>query len=218
MKPIIGLEKEKRKPQKLNIRRAPPSGKANTEVQTDNKDEKNWSMGKIEGYTGTKFEGFPVSQSLKSQNIILDEKHITFTCAEEKACHKMILCEDLSFGKERVPIPCILDSDVMGKCACSVCVDNPNNHSETLTPWLEFSYVTKRTVDASLGLDTEVSIFLQPSLVFYLTKMIKYDFYQCRLHAQGVAAKNTNVCPLNVNMYTSLTVKTLMQRMYMGNP
>ncbi|KAI5076200.1 hypothetical protein GOP47_0008265 [Adiantum capillus-veneris] len=97
---------------------------------------------------------------LTNKDILLDESHVVLTVSpgvKERIHDKMVLCEDLSFGKERVPIPCVVDRDVLGPCNCPACVENQNNQPEALMPWLNFSYVTKRTLDPSLGLDTESS-------------------------------------------------------------
>ncbi|KAH7446443.1 hypothetical protein KP509_01G055800 [Ceratopteris richardii] len=79
--------------------------------------------------------------------------------ANRKGClnDKLVLCEDISFGKERVPIPCVVDADALGPCSCPICFGTTNNDPETLKPWLHFTYVVQRTLDPSLGLDTESS-------------------------------------------------------------
>eukprot|EP00250_Pteridium_aquilinum_P014879 c22256_g1_i1 orf=87-4457(-) len=97
---------------------------------------------------------------LKSKDIILDESHVVLTAipgVRENINNTTVLCEDLSFGKERIPIPCVVDRDAMGPCSCPMCIDNQSSHTDALMPWLHFSYVTKRTLDPSLGLDTESS-------------------------------------------------------------
>lgn len=96
----------------------------------------------------------------QSGDIALDESHVVFTASShigDSGSTKTVLCEDLSFGKEMVPIPCVIDIDVMGACSCPLCVDNPMNHLEPVSPWVNFTYVTKRLLDPSLGLDTENS-------------------------------------------------------------
>ncbi|KAJ0981802.1 hypothetical protein J5N97_010057 [Dioscorea zingiberensis] len=76
---------------------------------------------------------------------ILDSKHFTL-----KPIQKIkVLCEDLSFGKEPVPVRCVIDGDLK------------KFHNEELgldMPWQDFAYVTKRVVDPSLGLYTENSL------------------------------------------------------------
>lgn len=59
-----------------------------------------------------------------------------------------ILCEDLSFGKEPVPVRCVIDEGL----------ENFHNEEPGLDmPWEGFAYVTKRVIDSSLGLDIENS-------------------------------------------------------------
>ncbi|MCO5564344.1 hypothetical protein L7F22_018004 [Adiantum nelumboides] len=105
----------------------------------------------------------PLSENhclLTNKDIALDESHVVLTVSPDvKECinNKVVLCEDISSGKERVPIPCVVDRDVLGPCSCSMCLDNQNSQPEAHMPWLHFSYVIKRTLDPSLGLDTESS-------------------------------------------------------------
>lgn len=72
----------------------------------------------------------------------------------------MVIHEDLSNGQEPVPIPCVIDEDLLRPCTCANCCENGINAAlEVAEPWKTFSYINKRLLDPSLGLDTEV-IFL----------------------------------------------------------
>ncbi|XP_002986381.2 histone-lysine N-methyltransferase SUVR5 [Selaginella moellendorffii] len=68
----------------------------------------------------------------------------------------VVLCEDISFGKERVPVPCVEDEET-DPCNCLQCREGKSYHVDSLKPWETFSYVTDRLLDPSLGLDTKDS-------------------------------------------------------------
>ncbi|XVE87235.1 hypothetical protein DITRI_Ditri18aG0100300 [Diplodiscus trichospermus] len=65
-----------------------------------------------------------------------------------------LLCKDISFGKESVPVACVVDeglSDflyIFGDCSKDLI-------ARTSMPWESFTYVTKSLLDRSLDLDAE---------------------------------------------------------------
>ncbi|XP_048334681.2 histone-lysine N-methyltransferase SUVR5 isoform X3 [Ziziphus jujuba] len=70
-----------------------------------------------------------------------------------------VLCDDISFGQELVPVACVADDDLVDSdphLAASCEVQN-SRHSK---PWESFTYVTKPLLDQSLALDTEQSLQL----------------------------------------------------------
>eukprot|EP01018_Ginkgo_biloba_P021603 Gb_27710 [translate_table: standard] len=69
----------------------------------------------------------------------------------------IVLLEDLSFGQEAVAIPCVMDEDAMTPCYCPLCKDGKCQHVDSYRPWENFSYITERLLDPSLGLDTKSS-------------------------------------------------------------
>lgn len=70
----------------------------------------------------------------------------------------IVMCEDLSNGQEPVPVPCVVDEDILRPCTCSSCRESPGNSAlDSTEPWKAFSYINKRLLDPSLGLDTEVT-------------------------------------------------------------
>lgn len=70
----------------------------------------------------------------------------------------IVMHEDLSNGQEPVPIPCVIDEDVLRPCSCASCRENVANTSlDIAEPWKCFNYINKRLLDPSLGLDTEVT-------------------------------------------------------------
>lgn len=70
----------------------------------------------------------------------------------------IVMCEDLSNGQEPVPVPCVVDEDILRPCTCSSCRESPGSSAlDSTEPWKAFSYINKRLLDPSLGLDTEVT-------------------------------------------------------------
>lgn len=70
----------------------------------------------------------------------------------------IVMYEDLSNGQEPVPIPCVVDEDVLRPCSCASCRENGGTSSiDIAEPWKCFIYINKRLLDPSLGLDTEVT-------------------------------------------------------------
>ncbi|KAJ6847897.1 histone-lysine N-methyltransferase SUVR5 [Iris pallida] len=66
-----------------------------------------------------------------------------------------ILCEDVSFGKEPVPVACVIDNDL--KDSLDIRFDEASYGQATTMPWQSFTYVTKRLIEPSLGLDSKNS-------------------------------------------------------------
>ncbi|XVE82696.1 hypothetical protein DITRI_Ditri16bG0026600 [Diplodiscus trichospermus] len=65
-----------------------------------------------------------------------------------------VLCDDLSFGKESVPVACVVDEGLSDSVYVS---DDSSNEQKARCsmPWENFSYVTKSLLDQSLDLDAE---------------------------------------------------------------
>ncbi|KAK7263044.1 hypothetical protein RJT34_30628 [Clitoria ternatea] len=62
-----------------------------------------------------------------------------------------ILCDDISSGKESIPVICVVDQQIANS------LSNESNEEDTnlYRPWESFTYVTKPMLDQSLGLDSE---------------------------------------------------------------
>ncbi|XP_043713692.1 histone-lysine N-methyltransferase SUVR5-like isoform X2 [Telopea speciosissima] len=83
---------------------------------------------------------------------IIDSQHI-----KAKPMRKVIvLCEDVSFGRESVPVACVVDEDLMGLVNI-VEEGSARKNAGCQMPWESFTYVTDRFLDPSLGLDMESS-------------------------------------------------------------
>ncbi|XP_072964774.1 histone-lysine N-methyltransferase SUVR5 isoform X1 [Typha angustifolia] len=84
---------------------------------------------------------------------VLDSKH--FNWKPKRAA--VLLCEDISFGRERIPIPCLVDDDI--KDALHIHFDEvfPSQGQAISMPWQGFTYVTERLMVPSLSLDTKNS-------------------------------------------------------------
>ncbi|KAI4327534.1 hypothetical protein L6164_019983 [Bauhinia variegata] len=66
----------------------------------------------------------------------------------------VVLCDDISFGKESVPVICVVDQELLDSLHAQA--DGSNAGSVNLPmPWESFSYVTKPILDQSNGLDSE---------------------------------------------------------------
>lgn len=59
-----------------------------------------------------------------------------------------VLCNDVSFGKEPVPISCVVDEDLL------------NSEKQYERPWESFTYVTKSMLNPSMDLAKEVSLLV----------------------------------------------------------
>ncbi|KAF8377466.1 hypothetical protein HHK36_030844 [Tetracentron sinense] len=68
-----------------------------------------------------------------------------------------VLCEDISLGQESVPVACAVDEDLMGSLHILADEGSDLQNTRRSMPWEGFTYVTKRLLDPSLGLDTESS-------------------------------------------------------------
>ncbi|KAF9620203.1 hypothetical protein IFM89_010938 [Coptis chinensis] len=84
---------------------------------------------------------------------IIEPRHIQSELAQKA----IVLCEDLSFGRESVSVKCVVDDDLVSSLRSNLDEDSSRKINVCLMPWDGFSYVTERVLDASLGCDTESS-------------------------------------------------------------
>ncbi|GBG76491.1 hypothetical protein CBR_g22240 [Chara braunii] len=106
-------------------------------------------------------EGGDVAQETKPQ------------AARKEIVRRRVLCPDMSFGQETLPIPCIVDETDDDEDADLSCILRENNcHANgngagaqngpqaptsadlDTRPWESFTYATKRKLDPTLGVDT----------------------------------------------------------------
>lgn len=86
------------------------------------------------------------------------ESHLVLTSTEfvrsyqEKA---FVICEDLSFGKEAMPVPCVIDEDLIDPAIYALYKEGKDLKLDTYMQ--NFTYITERLLDPSLGLDTKSS-------------------------------------------------------------
>ncbi|XVF59547.1 hypothetical protein PTKIN_Ptkin07bG0284900 [Pterospermum kingtungense] len=105
------------------------------------------------------FGGYLSADSLDNvdEELELDECHYVIDSQHfkqwpmQKAC---VLCDDLSFGKESVPIACVVDEGLSDSLYISG-EDSDNQNARSSMPWENFTYVTKSLLDQSLDLDAE---------------------------------------------------------------
>ncbi|KAJ7944359.1 Histone-lysine N-methyltransferase SUVR5 [Quillaja saponaria] len=108
---------------------------------------------------------FPSGSTRKSGNLLdpiddeweVDECHYiidSYHLRPGSIQKAIVLCSDISFGQELIPVVCVADEDLL---------NSPNIHAggsdrqdtEFSMPWESFTYVTKPILDQSLSLDTE---------------------------------------------------------------
>lgn len=81
------------------------------------------------------------------------ESHLVLNASDIKSGHQrkiVVLLEDLSFGREKVTVPCVMDEDLIG-------IEGKDQHLDSSRPWETFSYITERLLDSSLHLDAKSS-------------------------------------------------------------
>lgn len=77
---------------------------------------------------------------------VIDSRHFSMDLSEKN----IILCDDISFGQESVPIACVVDENILNG-------EGPDGQiTEYSFPWESFTYVTKPFLDQSLVLEPEV--------------------------------------------------------------
>ncbi|CAN6280243.1 unnamed protein product [Urochloa humidicola] len=81
---------------------------------------------------------------------VLDSEHFGWKPKKER----VVLCEDVSFGREKFPIACVIDVDA--KDSFSTKPEELLPHGSSV-PWQGLQYITKRVMDSSL-VDSENSM------------------------------------------------------------
>ncbi|KAH6774682.1 hypothetical protein C2S51_013086 [Perilla frutescens var. frutescens] len=78
---------------------------------------------------------------------VIDSRHFSTDLSEKN----IILCDDISFGQEPMPITCVVDENILN-------AEGPDGQiTEYSFPWESFNYVTKPMIDQSLVLELESS-------------------------------------------------------------
>lgn len=83
---------------------------------------------------------------------IVDSNHLSKRSLQK--AH--VLCVDISFGQELVPVVCVADEGLLDSLPANVGNSNHQNAGHSM-PWESFTYIVKPTLDQSPGLDTEVT-------------------------------------------------------------
>ncbi|GKU99115.1 hypothetical protein SLEP1_g12009 [Rubroshorea leprosula] len=87
---------------------------------------------------------------LDESHCVIDSQHL-----RQSPSHKaIVLCDDISFGKEAVPVACVVDEGLLD----SLCISGNSSGGQnalSALPWKSFTYVTKPLIDQSLDLDNE---------------------------------------------------------------
>ncbi|XWS45352.1 hypothetical protein CRYUN_Cryun15aG0129500 [Craigia yunnanensis] len=105
------------------------------------------------------FGGHPSADSLDNvdEELELDECHYIIDSQHFKQWPMQkasVLCDDLSFGKESVPVACVVDEGLSDSLYISGDSSNDQKARSSM-PWENFTYVTKSLLDQSLDLDAE---------------------------------------------------------------
>ncbi|ONK68314.1 uncharacterized protein A4U43_C05F10060 [Asparagus officinalis] len=84
-----------------------------------------------------------IKWEMEESHYMLGPKHFNWKVTQKT----VVLCEDVSFGKEPVPVACVIDENIK---------DGLNSQEPpALSPWQGFTYITKRLLGSSLDLDAE---------------------------------------------------------------
>lgn len=94
---------------------------------------------------------------MEESHYVLDPKNFNWIGTQKT----IVLCEDVSFGKEQVPVVCVVDEDLKGMFSI-------NQEPPAMMPWQGFTYITKRLLEPSLALDAEVHTFIVLCALCYL--------------------------------------------------
>ncbi|XP_057872607.1 histone-lysine N-methyltransferase SUVR5 isoform X1 [Cryptomeria japonica] len=86
------------------------------------------------------------------------ESHVVLTSTHFGGTHyrkMLVICEDLSFGKEATSIPCVIDEDLVDPSTYALFKEG---NDLIIKKYMQnFCYITERLLDPSLGLDTKSS-------------------------------------------------------------
>lgn len=98
----------------------------------------------------------PVSEEWEMDecHYVIDSRHFGNTLSQKD----VVVCDDMSFGQESVPVACVVDEDLLD--SLHILADGSDGQiSRCPMPWESFTYVTKPLLDQSLGLDAEVPFY-----------------------------------------------------------
>ena len=98
----------------------------------------------------------PVSEEWEMDecHYVIDSRHFGNTLLQKD----VVVCDDISFGQESVPIACVVDEDLLD--SLHILADGSDGQITRYSmPWESFTYVTKPLLDQSLGLDAEVPFY-----------------------------------------------------------
>ncbi|KAI3785003.1 hypothetical protein L1987_44111 [Smallanthus sonchifolius] len=96
----------------------------------------------------------PETETIPPSEWPMDECHciVNFNNSRLESGDKsgIVLCDDISFGKESVPIACVVDEHLLGS------LHNDDGQSNAcFLPWESFTYVTKSIIDQSINLGSQ---------------------------------------------------------------
>ncbi|KAL8231386.1 hypothetical protein R6Q57_001164 [Mikania cordata] len=96
----------------------------------------------------------PETETSPPSEWLMDECHyiVNFSNPRLESSEKsgIVLCDDISFGKESVPIACVVDEHLLGSLH-----DDDGQSNSCFLPWESFTYVTKSLIDQSVNLGSQ---------------------------------------------------------------
>ncbi|KAI0523621.1 hypothetical protein KFK09_006017 [Dendrobium nobile] len=90
----------------------------------------------------------------------MDESHYVLSAENfdwKQRRDSIVLCKDVSFGKEAIPVACVVDEDLKHLLTTDVSEDSRTQKPWLSMPWLGYTYATERLIDPCLGLDAKSS-------------------------------------------------------------
>ncbi|KAF6166554.1 hypothetical protein GIB67_005416 [Kingdonia uniflora] len=97
---------------------------------------------------------------VKDEDLEMDECHYIVESRHlntEPLQQPIVLSEDVSFGKEPIHVPCVVDEDLLDSLDTVINEESSDKGNVCPMPWEGYTYITERLLDSSLGHDTESS-------------------------------------------------------------
>ncbi|PON54097.1 putative retinoblastoma binding protein (RIZ) [Parasponia andersonii] len=85
----------------------------------------------------------------------VDECHYVIDSIDlgQTSLQNVVLCDDVSFGQESIPVACVADDSISD--SDSILVGSSGGQNNRRMPWESFTYITKPMLDQSLALDSQ---------------------------------------------------------------
>ena len=119
-----------------------------------------------------------------------DENPLVLTSSKFGSCQRkyFFICEYLRFGKEAMPIPCVIDEDLIDTCIYALYKEGKDINLDTSL--YNFTYIIERLLDPSLSLDRKVLP------LFYLFIFKLFEIIQILLYIKFITLQSEYKCYL----------------------